>query len=104
MDFDYNKESMDRLINYQNEISGSLPIPKIIIEPDGTCSLSWDGNRASLMISFPKDKIEYSYLGYNGEMDFGDIDNSPQESLDSLRKRAGVESFGNTRIFERKKY
>lgn len=103
MEYNYNKESLDKLVEYQCEIAGRYPTPEIIVEPNGLCSLSWIGNRGDLTIHFEKDNIEYTYIGYNGEVEFGILDASKQETLDSLRKRAGVMAFENKRVFDRQK-
>ena len=98
-----NIESMMKLIDYQNGFSGGLISPEINIEPDGTCSLSWYGERGSLIIAFPpqKDEVEFSYLGMNGDADFGEFAFDDKDKFDSLRKRAGIESLIKTQIFEK---
>lgn len=98
-----NTDSMLKLIDYQNNFSGGLITPEINIEPDGTCSLSWYGERGSLIIAFPadKDEVEFSYLGMDGDGDFGTFSYDDKDKFDSLRKRAGIESLIKTKIFEK---
>lgn len=96
-------ESLKRMIEYQNGFSGGLITPDITVEPGGTFSLSWYGERGSLIIAFPidKDEVEFSYLGTNGDSDFGSFEYDDKDTFESLRKRAGVESLIKTKIFEK---
>lgn len=103
MDFDFNKESMIKLIDFQNDFSGGLISPEISIEPDGTCSLSWYGEYGSLIVAFPENNIEYSYLGKNGDSDFGEIKDTDDILFKSLVKRAGIESLIKTKVFNKKR-
>jgi hypothetical protein len=98
-----NIQSMMKLIDYQNNFSGGLITPEINIEPNGTCSLSWYGERGSLIIAFPFDKeeVEFSYIGINADTDFGSFAYDDRDMFNSLIKRAGVESLIKTQIFEK---
>ena len=57
-----------------------------------------------MIVDFPVDKenAEYSYLGKNGDSDFGDIDFDDKDKFELLRKRAGIESLIKTQILKRK--
>ena len=99
-----NIDSLKKMIDFQNDYSGGLISPEISVEMDGTFSLTWYGENGSLIVAFPGDKenAEYSYLGKNGDSDFGDIDFDDKDKFELLRKRAGVESLIKTQILKRK--
>lgn len=99
-----NTDSLKKMIDFQNDYSGGLITPEISVEMDGTFSLTWYGENGSLIVDFPGDKenAEYSYLGKNGDSDFGDIDFDDKDKFELLRKRAGVESLIKTQILKRK--
>ena len=99
-----NTDSLKKMIDFQNDYSGGLVSPEISVEMDGTFSLTWYGENGSLIVAFPGDKenAEYSYLGKNGDSDFGDIDFDDKDKFELLRKRAGVESLIKTQILKRK--
>lgn len=99
-----NTDSLKKMIDFQNDYSGGLITPEISVEMDGTFSLTWYGENGSLIVAFPGDKenAEYSYLGKNGDSDFGDIDFDDKDKFELLRKRAGVESLIKTQILKRK--
>lgn len=99
-----NTDSLKKMIDFQNDYSGGLISPEISVEMDGTFSLTWYGENGSFIIAFPGDKenAEYSYLGKNGDSDFGDIDFDDKDKFELLRKRAGVESLIKTQILKRK--
>lgn len=97
-----NTDSLKKMIDFQNDYSGGLISPDISVEMDGTFSLTWYGEKGSLIIAFPGDKenAEYSYLGKNGDSDFGEIND--KDKFELLRKRAGIESLIKTQILKRK--
>ena len=99
-----NTDSLKKMIDFQNDYSGGLITPEISVEMDGTFSLTWYGENGSLIVAFTGDKenAEYSYLGKNGDSDFGDIDFDDKDKFEFLRKRAGVESLIKTQILKRK--
>ena len=99
---DLNIESLMKLIDFQNNFSGGLITPEINIEIDGVTSLSWYGENGSLIIAFPNDKDfpEYSYLGKNGDNDFGDLDD---DKFDILVKKAGIESLIKVKVYDKRK-
>lgn len=99
-----NTDSLKKMIDFQNDYSGGLITPEISVEMDRTFSLTWYGENGSLIVAFPGDKenAEYSYLGKNGDSDFGDIDFDDKDKFELLRKRAGVESLIKTQILKRK--
>ena len=99
-----NTDSLKKMIDFQNDYSGGLISPDISVEMDGTFSLTWYGENGSLIVAFPGDKenAEYSYLGKNGDSDFGDIDFDDKDKFELLRKRAAAESFIKTQILKRK--
>ena len=99
-----NIDSLKKMIDFQNDYSGGLVSPEISVEMDGTFSLTWYGENGSLIVAFPGDKenAEYSYLGKNGDSDFGDIDFDDKDKFEFLRRRAGVESLIKTQILKRK--
>ena len=101
---DVNIDSLKKMIDFQNDYSGGLISPDISVEMDGTFSLSWYGENGSLIVAFPGDKenAEYSYLGKNGDSDFGEIEVDNREVFELLRKRAGIESLIKTQILKRK--
>jgi hypothetical protein len=95
-------DSLKKMIDFQNDISGGLITPEISVEMDGTFSLTWYGENGSVIIAFPseKEEVEYSYLGKNGDSDFGEFED--KDKFELLRKRAGVESLIKTQILKRK--
>jgi len=99
---DMDTDSLKKMIDFQNDISGGLITPEISVEMDGTFSLTWYGENGSLIIAFPseKEEVEYSYLGKNGDSDFGEFED--KDKFELLRKRAGVESLIKTQILKRK--
>ena len=98
-------KSMLKLIDFQNDFSGGLISPEINVEPGGTCSLSWYGERGSLIIAFPEDRdnVEYSYLGKNGDSDFGEFNFDDKDTFEKLRKRAEVESLYKVKLLKKGK-
>lgn len=99
-----NTDSLKKMIDFQNDYSGGLISPDISVEMDGTFSLTWYGENGSLIVAFPGDKenAEYSYLGKNGDSDFGDIDFNDKNKFEFLRKKAGVESLIKTKILRKR--
>ena len=99
-----NTDSLKKMIDFQNDYSCGLITPEISVEMDGTFSLTWYGENGSLIVAFPGDKenAEYSYLGKNGDSDFGDIDFDDKDKFELLRKRAGVESLIKIKVLKRK--
>ena len=104
----YNLKSLDKMIDFLNDRCGGLETPEICIECDEIFALNWYGERGNLVIAFEEDEIAYSYIGNNGEVDYGVID----DNFDSLWKRAGVrfllevskfDSKTKKKIIERKK-
>lgn len=101
---DEDSDSLKKMIDFQNDYSGGLISPEISIEMDGTFSLTWYGENGSLIIAFPsaKEEVEYSYLGKNGDSDFGEFEVDNRDVFELLRKRAGIESLIKTQILKRK--
>jgi len=99
---DLDIDSLKKMIDFQNDISGGLISPEISVEMDGTFSLTWYGENGSLIVAFPseKEEVEYSYLGKNGDSDFGEFED--KDKFELLRKRAGIESLIKTQILKRK--
>lgn len=101
---DMDSASLKKMIDFQNDISGGLITPEISVEMDGTFSLTWYGENGSLIIAFPSEKeVEYSYLGKNGDSDFGEFEVDNKDVFELLRKKAGIESLIKTQILKRKK-
>lgn len=101
---DVDSDSLKKMIDFQNDYSGGLISPEISVEMDGTFSLTWYGENGSLIIAFPsvKEEVEYSYLGKNGDSDFGEFEVDNRDVFELLRKRAGIESLIKTQILKRK--
>ena len=96
---DMDSSSLKKMIDFQNDYS-----PEISVEMDGTFSLTWYGENGSLIIAFPseKEEVEYSYLGKNGDSDFGEFEVDNRDVFELLRKKAGIESLIKTQILKRK--
>ena len=99
-----NTDSLKKMIDFQNDYSGGLVSPEISVEMDGTFSLTWYGENGSLIVAFPGDKenAEYSYLGKNGDSDFGEFEVDNRDVFELLRKKAGIESLIKTQNLKRK--
>lgn len=101
---DMDSASLKKMIDFQNDYSGGLISPEISVEMDGTFSLTWYGENGSLIIAFPseKEEVEYSYLGKNGDSDFGEFEVDNRDVFELLRKKAGIESLIKTQNLKRK--
>lgn len=95
----YNLKSLDKMIDFINDRCGGIETPEICIECDEIFALNWYGERGNLVIAFEENEIAYSYIGNNGEIDYGVV----TDNFDSLWKRAGVRFLIETSVYEKKK-
>ena len=71
---EYNIKSLEKMMDFISNYCGGLETPEIAVEPDGIFALQWWGERGSLVIAFTNENIEYSYVGNNGEVDYGNLE------------------------------